>query len=226
MNQNSPLFVAISNSYTHLEFALYKGTLCLDYAQTENKNSSRLFIPLFNELLEKNHLSCSDLSFLAVNTGPGPFSTLRTVVASVNGIAFACQIPLVGVDGLIALVDEQSPTIPDTDILVVLLNAFNNEVYYALVVDSKVIEKGYKKIDTLTSSLAQYKNQTIHCVGNGALLHAQALTALYGARIKIPNPCRATCSIQQIAYTGLHQWQSSSTQNTELHIAYLKSRAW
>ena len=100
-----------------------------------NKKASSLLVPYIKQILEKNSLKISDLDFICADQGPGAFTSLRVTIATINGISFASKIPLIGIDGLDALNQE---TLSDVmlkkqgvpEILIVLLNAYNNEVYF------------------------------------------------------------------------------------------------
>ena len=57
-------------------------------------------------MLKQHALTFSGLAFIAAHQGPAPFTTLRVCLTTVNGFAFATQVPLIGVNGLKELVDE------------------------------------------------------------------------------------------------------------------------
>src|SRR6266404_76305 len=146
-----PSYIAIQNTYEIFEMALFLNDVCVDHIQEDKRHTSKLFIPLLDQLLKKNNVYINDLDFCAVNCGPGPFSTLRSIIASVNGLHLAINIPLIGIDGLEAtFLEFYDSNYANT---VVLLNAFNNEVYYLIAHQDQVIAKGYKKIDDLLDHL-------------------------------------------------------------------------
>lgn len=64
--------------------------------ETGNKLSEML-LSLIDNLLEQNTLKFSDLSGLILARGPGSFTGLRIGAASLNGLAYALEIPIVGV---------------------------------------------------------------------------------------------------------------------------------
>lgn len=222
MNHSLPFFIAIQNTYTHIELSLWKNTEMIALHSANSKDSSKRFIAILDELLSQHKLALKDLSFLAVNTGPGPFSTLSTLIASVNGIAFACGIPLINVDGLQTLALEHAQQ-TDT-VYMALLNAFNDEVYFAYLENNQMLDKGYKKIDTILSLLSTIKDKQIVCFGNGSLLFKHLLEGQKNIHVK---PDITTCSSKAVALNALHQWNMPSQHTTtQLHIGYLKYRAW
>jgi tRNA threonylcarbamoyladenosine biosynthesis protein TsaB len=54
-------------------------------------------------LLEETRLDLRDIDLYAVTTGPGSFTGLRIGIATMQGLAFAAEKPLVGVSGFDAL---------------------------------------------------------------------------------------------------------------------------
>ena len=55
------------------------------------------------DALEACRLTLGDVTLLAVGLGPGPFTGLRVGLATIEGLAFATGLPVVGVSGLDAL---------------------------------------------------------------------------------------------------------------------------
>jgi len=123
-------YIAVQNTYEVFEMALFINNTLHDQVSEDKRHTSKLFVPLLQQLLSKNNISFANISFCAVNCGPGPFSTLRSIIASVNGLHCATEIPLIGIDGLNAtFLEFYDKSYEHT---VVLLNAFNDEVYYLI----------------------------------------------------------------------------------------------
>ncbi len=232
---NSPVFLAVQNTYKEFELALFQGYECIATLHEDNKLASKKLIPLLKELLSKNQKTLNDLSFIAVNQGPGPFTTLRTIIASVNGLSFATHIPLIGIDGLLALLEEyQNPEYPDT---IALLNAFNKDVYFAIEKPGKKIETGYKNIyDFLTDisgtppAVQNFKTnvqevtvqETIRFIGNGTDMYKDVIQEALQDNAYIPETIPQTCSINQIAKIGLAFWNKQQDLTDQLLPLYLK----
>jgi len=158
-------YIAIQNTYDVFEIALFTNNTLVDQLREDKHNTSKLFIPLLEQLLSRNKITFAELSFCAVNCGPGPFSTLRSIIASVNGLHCATNIPLIGIDGLKAtFLEFRDPAFENT---VVLLNAFNNESYYLIAHHDKIISTGYKKTELLHKDLSEhYEPGTIGIIDN------------------------------------------------------------
>jgi len=146
-------FIAVQNTHEVFEMALFINNTLHDQVRQDKRHTSKLLIPLLDQLLTRNNITISDLSFCAVNCGPGPFSTLRSIIASVNGLHLATNIPLISIDGLEAtFLEFYDNSYEDT---VVLLNAFNNESYYLIAHDDKIVATGYKKTELLHQEIQQ-----------------------------------------------------------------------
>jgi len=197
-------YLSVQNSYTHLEIALMRDAELVDRTACAKQDASRDFIIHLSELLARNKLVVANLQFVAVNQGPGPFTTLRTVLASVNGLSFATNIPLIGVDGLDAGLDELASS--DHPINIYLLNAFNRDVYFGIQENHKR-QKGYKKIDALLAELHDKHPATpLYFFGNGAELYVRDIRYELSGRAVFADPMPQTCSIEQIGKMGLSLW--------------------
>ena len=217
-------YIAIQNTYDVFEMALFINNKRVDHLQEDKRHASKLFIPFLDQLCLRNNINLSELSFCAVNCGPGPFSTLRSIIASVNGLHSATNVPLVGIDGLDAtFLELYDNTYANT---IVLLNAFNNEVYYLIAHQDKILAKGYKKIDTfLTDINHQLDNEPIHFMGNGTALYSDLIKQACGnnAIIKENNP--PMCSIEIIGRLGLETFIHQSESHGYLMPLHLKKHA-
>jgi tRNA threonylcarbamoyladenosine biosynthesis protein TsaB len=241
-------YIAIQNTYDVFEIALFIDGNFVDKKRENKYHASKLFIPLLDELLTKNNVKISDFDFCAVNCGPGPFSTLRSVIASVNGLHFATNIPLIGIDGLeAAFLEFYDNKYENT---VVLLNAFNNEVYYLIAHHDQILSMGYQKISALKDILLpQFSlcsnrgphqkelkmglnergfnsvNHPINFIGNGVTLHQSLIQEKFGnnAVIKEQNP--SMCSIEMIGKLGLEKWLLKQTSPTFVMPLHLKKHA-
>lgn len=67
------------------------------------KGQAERLMPLLEELLREAGLGWSDLTRLAVGTGPGNFTGVRISVAAARGLALGLEIPAVGITRLEAL---------------------------------------------------------------------------------------------------------------------------
>jgi tRNA threonylcarbamoyl adenosine modification protein YeaZ len=185
------------------------------------------------KILKTQKKNFSALSFLAVEQGPGAFASLRIIIATVNGLAFSKKIKLVGVDGLDAVAHETFTSVPfENGMLVSLLNAYNNEVYYAIYdLEEKKLNlscpKGYKKIDLLLDDLEKSKkDKKILFTGNGFSLHKDLILEKFGDRIIKIDSVLQTASAKQIGKMAFEQWKRNENVSYELSPLYLKIQTY
>ena len=68
-----------------------------------DKSHSSLLHVMIDNLLQHCEVDCSQLDAVAVSVGPGSYTGLRIGVSTVKGIAYALDIPVIGVNTLEAM---------------------------------------------------------------------------------------------------------------------------
>ena len=210
-------FLAIQNTYTHVQMAICTPQAMSTPLLLDKTVASKECIPALEKLLKDNACSFDELSFIAVNQGPGPFTTLRVVISTVNGLSFARKIPLIGVNGLEAFAHEY----PQTN-KVILLNAFGGDVYY--LVDAYGIRySGVASINIILQEIVQkIPDNPILFLGNGVNLHSTLISATFGDRAHIPNPLPEVASLASIAQLGRTHWNAQTNISYQLQPLYFK----
>ena len=89
---------------------------------------------LVDEVFEKAGLNFTDLDAVAVSQGPGSYTGLRIGVSTAKGIAYAMEIPLIGINTLQAMAASQR--VAPGDYVVAVLDARRKEVYTQTFGDS------------------------------------------------------------------------------------------
>lgn len=74
-------------------------TLAMDVSTDQQKHAAFLQ-PAIQKLCSETGISLSDISAVAVTSGPGSYTGLRVGMASAKGICFALQIPLITINTL------------------------------------------------------------------------------------------------------------------------------
>lgn len=213
--------LGIQSAYTHIEAGIFADGRLLISAQKDKTLASKELAPLCAWLLAQVDKKITDLSYIAVNQGPAPFTTLRTVITTANGLAFATNIPLVGVDGLAAFLQESQQTITNRDVApVILLHAFSNDVYYAYE-NSGTPVYGCAPFATVLEQLKMLPAQHLHFFGNGTVLHAVALKEALGKKAIIQEPLALYGSLTHLGNCAWQSWQRGQTA-TQLQPLYLK----
>jgi tRNA threonylcarbamoyladenosine biosynthesis protein TsaB len=91
-------------------------------------------VSLVDAALKQANLRLVDLAAVAVSEGPGSYTGLRIGVSTAKGIAFALDIPLIGINTLQAMAASQS--IAEGEYVVAVLDARRKEVYTQTFGDS------------------------------------------------------------------------------------------
>lgn len=212
-------YLVLQNTYDCIEVALYKDLEILEKKVVDKFSASKNLIPEIDSILKRNNLTIENLSFIGVNEGPGPFTTLRIVISTANALNYATNIPLIGINGLDAIIKEyQNVTWPVT---AVLLNAFNKDVYYAIQYNEK-IEIGWKNIDEFLLYLKdKFKESKIRFIGNGVNLYKDNIQKIFTQNILLEENISQP-SIEQIAKMVYQKWIESKEITNQILPLYLK----
>jgi len=100
----------------------------IDYMEEGYSHAEKLHV-FINEILQKNSLTPSDLSAIAVSKGPGSYTGLRIGVSSAKGLAYGLNIPLIAISTL----EHMAHQIQDKKAYIIpLIDARRMEVYSAV----------------------------------------------------------------------------------------------
>jgi tRNA threonylcarbamoyladenosine biosynthesis protein TsaB len=91
-------------------------------------------VSLVDAVLKQANLRLVDLAAIAVSQGPGSYTGLRIGVSTAKGIAYALDIPLIGINTLQAM--SASQQIAPGEFVVAVLDARRKEVYTQTFGDS------------------------------------------------------------------------------------------
>ena len=210
--------IAIQSTYHTVDVGLYDGIQSLDERTIDKKDASAQLMHTLEALCSAHKWRLLDVQCIVVNQGPGPFTTLRTVIASVNGLSFATGIPLLGINALEALIVEFDPD--NTKNVLALLNAFGNTVYYGIRYignEEVIIGTG-----TVAQACASVHSDPLHIIGNGAALYGEDIRALYGETV-LMYPDMLHASLKTVAHMGIKRWRDDQHGAHHLSPLYLKN---
>ncbi len=219
-------FLAIQHTYETVEIGFFKAEKLIARITENKKLASKKTVALVNSLLRDNSFSFDQLSFFATNQGPGPFTTLRVVIATINGLAFAAQKPLIGVDGLDALLDEYKDK--KSYVAIALLNAYGGDVYFGIDQGKKINRiKGYENIESLLARLKeQFSTKTVRFIGQAVPIHLEQIKKYFDPQtVIVPDPLPKHCSIEQVGTIAWKKWNEQEGLVKQIFPHYLKSMA-
>ena len=129
------LILSIETSTSICSVAIHEQGELLALAEIKEPGAhAEKLLLLVDELFEKSGLSFGDLDAVAVSQGPGSYTGLRIGVSTAKGIAYALEIPLIGINTLQAMAASQS--VAPGDYVVAVLDARRKEVYTQAFGDS------------------------------------------------------------------------------------------
>jgi universal bacterial protein YeaZ len=220
-------FLCVGHTYNGVEAALFNDDKFIDKIFEDKKRASKYFVTNIQLLLSRNGWSLSDLSFIATNKGPGPFTTLRVVLASVNGLAFAIKKPIIAIDGLQAILQEYG--LEQNMVTVALLDACAKDIYFGVSgkdLNSGLVcvNTGYKNIEVFLQDLKNlYINKKIYFIGNGSEKYRDQIIKLFGDSVVFDEKIPETCSIEQIGKMAFYKWEKGEGLEKQVLPVYLKS---
>jgi tRNA threonylcarbamoyl adenosine modification protein YeaZ len=172
-----PYFITIQYPYQYLTVTLSDNKTIISSQTISKFQAISGLLPALQNMLTTHNLTLADIACIGVNIGPGPFNTLRSIIATANAIAFATKIPLVGCNGLELLLQEHH----DKNV-VVILDAFGNDVYFAIIATN---ESGYDAIENVLQKVKVLDQENIIFIGNGAVKHQNMIKNIVGDQVAI-----------------------------------------
>lgn len=215
------MHIVLHSTYNSVEVALCSEGSIIDATCIDKYEASGQLLVALAALCTRQSIISHQIEFIVTQAGPGPFTTLRAVLATANGLATALGIKLVAVDGLRALLDEyHDDAYPVT---MALLNAYSNDLYYALDNHGHIATGIIYGADSLRQTLQQLDaHSTIRFIGNGVPLHEPLIRQICGTRVYIPTPNPETCSTTIVASKGYQKWVAQEDVSDQVAPLYLK----
>ena len=99
-SEQAEVFLAVDTSSAQAGIALLSGDRVASLAWHAGRSHTVSLLPQIHHLLELHDHSVSALAGIAVAVGPGAFTGLRVGLSLAKGLAFALDLPLVGVSTL------------------------------------------------------------------------------------------------------------------------------
>lgn len=212
-------FLILQATYDAIELGLYQGTEELESESVNKMQASSLLMSIICTLLKKHALTFNHLSFIGASLGPAPFTTLRTLIATINGIGFATKTPLIGSDGLEVCVKNYHTS----DITVGLFNAFSGDSYYGFY-DGKNYNSGSQNTEKYITTLAQkFPNTKIHFIGNGVSLVQETIKKLFKDNAIIKEEAPVIACLSDIAKICSEEYQKNNEGKAQLVPLHIKT---
>lgn len=87
---------------------------------------------LIDTTLKQANIIYTDLSAVAISSGPGSYTGLRIATSVAKGICFASNIPLISIPTLYIIANQMKTALPDADYYIPMIDARRLEIYYTI----------------------------------------------------------------------------------------------
>lgn len=124
--------LAIDTATEQCSVALSLDGNCITRDTVMPRAHAELILPMIKDVLAEASISLRQLDAIAFGRGPGAFTGVRIAIGVVQGLAFACDLPVIAVSNLTAVAQQVAtdPNAGQHEILV-CMDARMHEVYWA-----------------------------------------------------------------------------------------------
>lgn len=218
------MLLAVDTSTAQVGLAVYDGLqeqVIGEYAWRSSQRHTVELAPAVSELLARCELTMEDVRALGVALGPGSFTSLRVGLSLVKGLAFARQLPLIGIPTLDILAAAQAKSRRP---LIVAIQAGRGRLAAGWYKPSRNgwQAKGMARVMTVTTLIDEVKAPVVVC----AELTAEERQVLVGkAEIQLASPAQSVRRPAVLAELAWKRWQAGDTDEAAtlapiyLHVA-------
>ncbi len=205
--------------------AVYVDGEVVERYQIAARQHNELILPMAEQVLAEVQISLSQLDGLAFGCGPGAFTGVRICVAVSQGIAFAHDLPLLGISSLVNLAAQAPATGQGEQQVFAAIDARMGEIYYGhyLVAPNSVpVLSGTEQVVTAEALNLELANFD-YGMGSGWQSYAEPLmakTAIKPEAIDADALPRASVT----ARLAVMQWQDATLlQPEQAQPVYLRN---
>lgn len=159
----------------------HEGVLASSHARRGQRHAE-LLAPMIETVSRQAAVSLDEIGAVAVDLGPGLFTGLRVGIATAKALAYALQVPMIGVTSLDLLA---FPLRHSDRLIAAVIDARRGEVYSALYRQvpgglQRVSEPGVSDPEELVSELLARRDEVL-LVGDGVLAYPDLFAELQHA---------------------------------------------
>ncbi|MBE6554832.1 MAG: tRNA (adenosine(37)-N6)-threonylcarbamoyltransferase complex dimerization subunit type 1 TsaB [Ruminococcaceae bacterium] len=216
------LILALDSTAVAASVALLRDGAPLASFHVNNGNThSETLLPMTKALLEATGYTVDDVDVFACSVGPGSFTGVRIGAATVKGLAFGKDKPVIGVSTLEALARN---LLPATGLICPVMNARRSQVYNALFrADGEQLTRlcadRALSIGELDAELSEI-NEPFYLVGDGAALTVASLKRVHPlptSEIAVEQNAISVAKAAHLLYLA-----GARTDDAELKPVYLR----
>lgn len=194
--------------------AILDGDTVLEHFEQAPRRQTEMVLPMVEALLAESQLSLRQLDGIAFGHGPGAFTGVRVAAAVTQGLAFAADLPVIGVSTLAACALSAQDTAPHRDVIAVF-DARMGEIYLgAYACESgaatSLFEDGLFHPDTLPA----LPDKDWMIIGSG-LVYRDTLVQAYGASRCDPDVHPHAKAVARLALSGFQRGEGVSAEQAQ-----------
>jgi tRNA threonylcarbamoyladenosine biosynthesis protein TsaB len=188
--------------------------LTLDNDQTH----SRHLLTLIDAVIDKADLRISQLDGFAVSIGPGSFTGLRIGIASIKGLAFSLNKPVVGISSLNALAYQCKQK---SNLICPIIDARKQEVYFGFYrsENGKLTLAVPEQVAPLEEAVRDIREPCLF-IGNGAALYRELIASALGNLAHFVSTDHHTIQASAIARLSLPRFKRQDTDDVHLLVPH------
>jgi len=134
-------------------------------------------------MLSSSEIEIGNLGAIAVSLGPGSFTGLRIGITAAKALAYALDIPLIGVPTLDAIAENVSYM---DNLICPMIFARENEVYFTVFEKEKrLLDYNFMNIEDILK-LNELKDKKVHFLGTGARKNIEYIKSVLGKNAIFP----------------------------------------
>jgi len=210
------VILSIETSTKVCSLALHnKDELVAESTLYVDKSHSEKLAILIKDLLSYVEIKTTDLTAVAIASGPGSYTGLRIGTSTAKGLCYALNIPLIGINTLDAMALGMSQSLSEDLLLCPMLDARRMEVYCMLAnKELKILQPTEAKIIDEFSFKEELLEHKILFFGNGAAKCESVLG-------NDPNAVFINKQSIYASYVGVLAWNKYQAQEFE-DLAYFE----
>jgi len=133
----------------------------------QNSHSSLLPV-IIQQVAENCEIPLSELNAVALSAGPGSYTGLRIGTATVKGLAFTLNIPIMAINSLDTMIEQIKPFVKSEDVLLPMIDARRMEVYVKAINGNGIELWDTKPLVVDQSSFDEFQDKKKYLFGNGS----------------------------------------------------------
>lgn len=211
--------LAVDTATKSCSVAIIDGELLLAESTVAfHQTHSRHLLNMIDSIVGEAGVEITELDGFAVSNGPGSFTGLRIGLASVKGLAFGLEKPVVCVSSLQALAFQcrQKPYL-----ICPVIDARKHQVYYCRYrsANGKLKQETPERVAIPVEAVDDIREPSIF-VGSGAKLYQQLITNELGQLAHFAPDSDHSIRASAIARLSLPRFRRKDTDNIDLLVPH------